>query len=266
MNNEYIKSIELFRTELFFVFQSIAESMIFAWNEHSLFILSFLLVFGPRCPPLSNFWQRRRMRQRGAELARFEPGADGVHPLIWLGSVLIFAAVGTLFTWASVFEIEINAQAEGHVQPTGRVVQIQSSVGGVVGRIHVQNGDRVRPETLLITLNDEDSVAQLASVQAELAARTAEALRHRASLEGDPLSAFDQFIAASAVPKSIAELERAVLAENLGRNDADAELQNGAIRQRQSQIDEERTRITRYESRIRLVLSLIHISEPTRPY
>lgn len=74
--------------------------------------------------------------------------------IIWLTSGLfIFIA------WASLFEIEQSVRAQGQFIPTQRTQIVQAAENGVVSAIHIQVGDLVDVDQLLIELNSELSLS-----------------------------------------------------------------------------------------------------------
>lgn len=68
-------------------------------------------------------------------------------------------------TWACVAQIEEAIPAQGKLEPKGAVKEIQAPVNGVIKTVQVQDGQRVKPGDLLLTLDPTTPKAQLASLQ-----------------------------------------------------------------------------------------------------
>ena len=67
-------------------------------------------------------------------------------------------------TWAALATIEQVVSATGQLQPTGKVKEIQVPVNGVVQKVYVEDGDRVKKDQLLLTLDSTAAKAQLKSL------------------------------------------------------------------------------------------------------
>ncbi|MBE9008939.1 HlyD family efflux transporter periplasmic adaptor subunit [Pseudanabaenaceae cyanobacterium LEGE 13415] len=68
--------------------------------------------------------------------------------------------------WASVAQIEEAIPAQGKLEPEGAVKDVQVPVNGVVKTVHVQDGQRVKPGDLLLTLDPNTPKAQETSLKA----------------------------------------------------------------------------------------------------
>lgn len=76
--------------------------------------------------------------------------------------------------WAHLTPIAEVARTRGAIMPAGRVHQIQHLEGGIVDRIHVNDGDRVEAGQVLVDLRTASAASehsQMASREAVLAAR-----------------------------------------------------------------------------------------------
>ncbi|ODU20665.1 MAG: secretion protein [Sphingomonas sp. SCN 67-18] len=90
------------------------------------------------------------------------------------------AVVGFIL-WALWAELDQIARAHGQVIPSGRVQVVQSADGGVISRILVREGDRVKRGQLLVVLEKvsinasvDESAARVAGLKAQLARIEAE--------------------------------------------------------------------------------------------
>ncbi len=66
--------------------------------------------------------------------------------------------------WASVARIEEAIPAQGNLEPTGAVKEVQAPLGGVVKTIYVEDGQKVKKGDRLISFDPTKSVSQLASL------------------------------------------------------------------------------------------------------
>ena len=81
--------------------------------------------------------------------------------------------------WASVFKIEESVHATGKLEPQGAVKEIQAPVNGVVKKILVKDGQRVKKGEILVSLEQTTSEAELTSLKQSRAAQ----LQSKQSLE-----------------------------------------------------------------------------------
>lgn len=80
-------------------------------------------------------------------------------------TIMAFFVIGA--AWASVGEVDIVAVAHGKVVPSGRVKVIQPLESGVVKRILVDEGQRVRAGDVLIELDNTATGADTARLEAQ---------------------------------------------------------------------------------------------------
>ncbi|MBE9014521.1 biotin/lipoyl-binding protein, partial [Pseudanabaenaceae cyanobacterium LEGE 13415] len=82
--------------------------------------------------------------------------------ILWTLMSVAIVGVG----WASVAQIEEAIPAQGKLEPEGAVKEVQVPVNGVVKTVHVQDGQRVKPGDLLLTLDPNTPKAQETSLKA----------------------------------------------------------------------------------------------------
>ena len=105
------------------------------------------------------------------------PASPKMSFMLWTICGMITAAIA----WSSFARIDIYAEAQGRIQPSGRSKVIQPLDVGRVSEIAVQNGSMVNAGQLLVQLDatqaDADraaAAAELQSLHAEIARRTTE--------------------------------------------------------------------------------------------
>jgi hemolysin D len=100
---------------------------------------------------------------------------------------IVWSIMGvTVFTvgWAAVARVDEAVQAQGRLEPTGRVQDVQVPINGVVDAILVEEGDRVERGQVLIRLDPTASEAQLESLKQVLQSLEQENAFYRATLFG----------------------------------------------------------------------------------
>lgn len=160
--------------------------------------------------------------------------------------------------WAATVRLDAAAYAPGTLVVSGQRQSVQHRDGGVVGTIHVREGQRVRQGELLIRLAAADVLAQ----ERALAAQAIRLLAQRARLQAEQLGQTKL-----AVPPEFATLppedrEEARLAlrlqqSELGARAATLAAQRGALGQRAAQSGEQGrgygTQVVSAEEQLRLV-------------
>ncbi|MBD2431837.1 HlyD family efflux transporter periplasmic adaptor subunit [Fischerella muscicola] len=83
------------------------------------------------------------------------------HAIVWsIVGVTSFAVV-----WACTAKIDESVPVQGKLEPKGLVKEIQAPVGGVINKIHVQEGQRVEKGDLLVSFDPTVAQAKLRSLQ-----------------------------------------------------------------------------------------------------
>jgi HlyD family type I secretion membrane fusion protein len=134
-----------------------------------------------------------RERLTGARrFGEFLPDAEGVverghSPIAGLLILAISAVFGGMLAWSALTEVEQVVQAEGQVEPAGRVKIINHPDGGRIAEVHVVEGQRVVAGAPLMTFDPELVRTQLAELSGRFEVKSAEAARLRAELGGGEL-------------------------------------------------------------------------------
>lgn len=84
--------------------------------------------------------------------------------IVWL--IMTVAALAT--AWAFIFQIEEAVPAQGKLEPTGAVKDIQTPVGGVVKEVLVKDGDSVKKGQLLIKMDPKSAQSELVQRKKQL--------------------------------------------------------------------------------------------------
>ena len=106
------------------------------------------------------------------------PGSsrDSIHRHLLAGGLIVLLLAFGVGGWASTTQIAGALIAQGSIVVDSNVKKVQHPTGGVVGKLNVQDGDRVKAGDILVQLDDTVTRANLAIVTKgldELAARKA---------------------------------------------------------------------------------------------
>ncbi len=85
---------------------------------------------------------------------------------IWSRAILwgLMSITTISIVWASVAKIEEAVPAQGKLEPTATVKEVQAPVGGVVKAIYVEDGQQVKTGDRLISFDPTAAVAQLTAL------------------------------------------------------------------------------------------------------
>src|SRR6185295_19299933 len=120
----------------------------------------------------------RLERRVGGMMPSAAPGSarDSIHRHLLTGALIVLLLAGGVGGWAATTQIAGALIAQGSVVVDSNVKKVQHPTGGVVGKLNVQDGDRVKAGDILVQLDDTITRANLAIVTKgldELAARKA---------------------------------------------------------------------------------------------
>ena len=101
------------------------------------------------------------------------PASPKMSFMLWTLCGMLTAAIA----WSSLAKIDIYAEAQGRIQPSGRSKVVQPLDVGRVSEIAVSNGSKVKAGDLLVALDATQSEADRAAASAELQSLHAEIAR-----------------------------------------------------------------------------------------
>ena len=111
--------------------------------------------------------------------------------------------------WSRFAKIEQVIPAQGIIQPTGKIQQIQVPTNGVVEEVKVEEGDRVKKGDVLLVLDATTSQAQVDSLTQVRKSLQQENKFYRALMKGDLDSKdIDGAVASLEIPPEVANLTR----------------------------------------------------------
>src|SRR5262245_64618229 len=92
------------------------------------------------------------------------PGSprDSIHRHLLTGGLIVLLLAFGVGGWAATTQIAGALIAQGSVVVDSNVKKVQHPTGGVVGKLNVQDGDRVKAGDILVQLDDTITRANLA--------------------------------------------------------------------------------------------------------
>jgi hemolysin D len=132
--------------------------------------------------------------------------------IVWSRNIVrtIIAAVLGIVLWACLAKMEEVVHASGKLEPSAAVQEVQAPVSGVINRILIKEGERVRAGQPLLSLDNTVAASRLSSLREQLNSVRSENEHYTAILKDTDMG-LD--VAAVKLPEKIAGLarDRAVL-------------------------------------------------------
>jgi HlyD family secretion protein len=129
---------------------------------------------------------------------------DSIHRHLLAGGLIVLLLAGGVGGWASTTQIAGALIAQGSVVVDSNVKKIQHPTGGVVGKLNVQDGDRVKAGDVLVQLDDTVTRANLAIVTKGLDELGARKARLEAERDGEEAVTFPKELLARGGEPSVA--------------------------------------------------------------
>jgi HlyD family secretion protein len=105
------------------------------------------------------------------------PALQTLHRHGLIGGGLVLVLFFAMMVWLAVAQLSGAVVASGKLVVESNVKDVQHSDGGIVGEIHVRDGDRVAAGDLLIRLDDTMARASLGIVETQLSSLAARRMR-----------------------------------------------------------------------------------------
>src|SRR5215467_4280880 len=134
------------------------------------------------------------------------PGSsrDSIHRHLLTGGLIVLLLAFGVGGWAATTQIAGALIAQGSVVVDSNVKKVQHPTGGVVGKLNVQDGDRVKAGDILVQLDDTITRANLAIVTKGLDELTARKARLEAERDGAESVTFPRMLLAHAEEAPVA--------------------------------------------------------------
>lgn len=171
----------------------------------------------------------------------------------------LIALVACFIAWATFATIEESARGEGRIIPASRVQIVQNLEGGIVGSLHVHEGDRVAKGDVLLRIDPTKAGSDLGETRERILGLRAQITRLEAEVENHPLE-FPQDLARSA-PEFVAQQREFHKARALELEAALSAFDNQA-RQREQELVELSARITTQKEAVAINAAELEILRP----
>lgn len=154
------------------------------------------------------------------------------------GRLLVIIALGIagFVYWASVYQIEETARADGRVIPSQQVQVVQSLEGGIIRSIDVAEGDLVEAGQVLMQIDDTRFASERGELEEREEALLAEAARREAEARNEAeLSFAEELMARNPLATQAEAQVFASRRDQLGR---ELQVLQNQLTQRRSALDE----------------------------
>jgi HlyD family secretion protein len=133
------------------------------------------------------------------------PGSsrESIYRHLLTGGLIVLLLAGGVGGWAATTQIAGALIAQGSVVVDSNVKKVQHPTGGVVGKLNVQDGDRVKAGDVLVQLDDTVTRANLAIVTKGLDELAARKSRLEAERDGAETINFPRMLLAHAEDPSV---------------------------------------------------------------
>ncbi|MCP6761704.1 MAG: HlyD family efflux transporter periplasmic adaptor subunit [Fischerella sp. CENA71] len=159
---------------------------------------------------------REKPRETPSEINDFDQPVILKQSRIW-SHAIIWSIVGVTsfsFVWACTARIDESVPVQGKLEPKGLVKEIQAPVGGVINKIHVQEGQRVEKGDLLVSFDPTVVQAKLRSLQEVRASLVRENIFYRTQMQTSTANSTKREFHISPELASLTENRVALVREN----------------------------------------------------
>ena len=129
-----------------------------------------------------------------------------VTPYVRLGFLTLFLLIGGFGGWAATTDLAGAVVGPGTVVVASNVKKIQHPTGGVVGKIFVKNGDRVKAGEVLVRLDETTTRAQMQIVSKQMDELTGRQARLRAERDDAAAVAFPEDLVKRGSDANVAQI------------------------------------------------------------
>jgi hemolysin D len=177
---------------------------------------------------------------------------------IMMGVVVVLVAVA--IGWACIGQLDIVANANGRIIPSGQIKVIQPLEIGVVKRIRVADGDRVAAGDVLIEIDPTTDAADRDRIARDLMQAELDITRLHAALALDT----ETFVAPPGADPALADAERGQLVAQLAQHKAKIDGLDQQIAAKTADRDQARATIAKLDDSIPLLRGKLDIYEKLR--
>jgi adhesin transport system membrane fusion protein len=177
----------------------------------------------------------------------------GGRAILW-STILL---VATFIVWASVSEVEQVTRGQGKVIPASQIQVVQNMEGGILAELHINVGDSVKKDQVLLKIDETRFVSSLEQNRAKSGANRAKAARLLAEASGSAT-----FNAPADTPSNITASERALFESRKAELRHGMEVKQSQIDQRQNELKELTTRLRELNKTYEMYQKEIRLTKP----
>ncbi|MBF0283890.1 MAG: HlyD family type I secretion periplasmic adaptor subunit [Magnetococcales bacterium] len=182
---------------------------------------------------------------------------DAIHGKVLLWSIVVFFLVAIV--WAALTEVDEVTRGQGKVISAIQLQQVQSLEGGIIQKILVRKGERVKEGQILIVLDRTTSLSGFEQNSQKRLAFMAELSRLNAEIEGKELQ-FPQDILENA--PDLAKTHKRLLEGRKVELSSQIEVLKQQVNQRHQELNEAQSDLHSAENGLKLLQSEIGLVSP----
>lgn len=168
--------------------------------------------------------------------------ADDPRRDIRIGAIIGFLFFVVLLGWAALAPLDAGVYAQGSIAVSGNRQSVQTREGGIVGSIHVREGEKVRAGEILIEMAAPDLVATERALTSEYFSLVAQRARLLAERNGQgSFAAPPEFLNLSDEDRPIAQQALQLQRSQLRARSGSLSAQSSVLGQRSKQLGEQQT-------------------------
>ncbi|MEY2832511.1 MAG: hypothetical protein RLZZ574_1769 [Cyanobacteriota bacterium] len=121
-------------------------------------------------PQPNSLTKTRSLRSDNNEWSHLTKELIETLPQVWTRGLLYFlmVLVGIILPWAMLSKIDETGSAKGKLEPQGKVFTVDAPVAGTVAKVFVKEGQLVKSQQPLLSLESEPVESELQQVQTKL--------------------------------------------------------------------------------------------------
>ncbi|MEJ1353498.1 MAG: HlyD family type I secretion periplasmic adaptor subunit [Candidatus Sedimenticola sp. (ex Thyasira tokunagai)] len=195
---------------------------------------------------------RARFLAQAIELEEGEPRY--IIPVAVFVSIFLLAS---LVVWGGFISVNEVAIAEGEVIPAGLIHNVQHLEGGIVDKLHVRNGDRVKEGDTLISFDPSASESELQQMLTRQAGLQLQGERLQALVEKrDP-----DFSKVGESYLDLAEKQRTIYLAQVSRQESELAVVDSQVSQRRSELTRQQNQVAALRKELKIYKEQVEIRQ-----
>jgi adhesin transport system membrane fusion protein len=164
-----------------------------------------------------------------------------------------------IIAWMNFAHIDERTRGMGKVIPSSQIQVIQNLEGGIVEKILIKEGEKVRKKQILVTIDDTGAGSTFAESNASINELMAKAVRLRAEAGIEP---FKIKKGTSSKVKKLIEKEEILYKINIKRKNSEREVLQQRLKQREIELSESQINISSLSKSTKMISREIELTKP----